>query len=140
MNWQNGNWYDIRDLIPQRYPFFLVDRILELSDDRILTKKQVTDGDYLTISGSFLIEHMAQSAAALFGYRFREKSCEHMYLAGIEDANIVHRSQAGETLFTEVVVLIAVANLAKVHCCSYVNPSMEEQDMAGYATLVLYVD
>lgn len=140
MNGQNGNRYDVRDLIPQRYPFLLVDCILELSDDRILTKKQIADGDYLAISGSFLIEHMAQSASALFGYRFREKSCEHLYLAGIEDANIVHRSRAGETLFTEVVVVIAVANLAKVQCRSYVHPSMAEQDMAGFATLVLYVD
>lgn len=139
MSWQNGNLSDLRELVPQRPPFLFVDGISELSEEQILTEKLITAGDYVTLSGSFLVEHMAQSASALFGYRFREKHCEHMYLAGIDEARIFRMLRPGETVYTEVSVVIAAGSLARVKCKSYVTTELGEQELVASAVLILYV-
>ena len=63
---------DIKQLIPQREPFIMVDEI-EVSDDtHAVTALAVRSGNYFmlpdgTMSETGLIEHIAQSCSALMG-------------------------------------------------------------------------
>lgn len=68
----NINDFDILDLIPQRRPFVMVDRLTECDDDGAtseLTFKEdniFRSGDVMTESG--MMENIAQTCAARIGY------------------------------------------------------------------------
>ena len=66
--------HGIREFLPHRYPFLLVDRIEELEDDRIVGIKNVTVNepffvghfpDYPVMPGVLIVEAMAQVAGVL---------------------------------------------------------------------------
>jgi len=69
------NIEEIKAVIPHRYPFLLVDRVLELTDDKIITIKNVTGNeDFFNghfpgkplMPGVLQIEAIAQSGCILF--------------------------------------------------------------------------
>lgn len=68
------NKFDICQLIPQRSPILLVDRLLEVTEDTGITSFTVPSGHYFLEEGGSLsemgvMEHIAQSASALAGYQ-----------------------------------------------------------------------
>lgn len=65
---------EIKELLPHRYPFLLVDRVLEYSDDRIVSIKNVTVNEEFfnghfpgrpLMPGVLQVEALAQSACLL---------------------------------------------------------------------------
>ncbi len=66
---------DIESLIPQREPMLMVSGLCSASDKSITTWFQVEPGNIFVEKGKFresgLIENIAQTAAALNGYRAR---------------------------------------------------------------------
>ena len=65
---------EIRGILPHRYPFLLVDRIVELEADRVVGIKNVTTNepffqghfpDFPVMPGVLIIEAMAQAAGVL---------------------------------------------------------------------------
>jgi beta-hydroxyacyl-ACP dehydratase FabZ len=64
----------ISELLPHRFPFLLVDRVVELSDDRVLALKNVTINEPFFVGhfpghpimpGVLIVEAMAQAGAIL---------------------------------------------------------------------------
>ena len=64
----------IRDILPHRYPFLFVDRIIEMEEERIVGIKNVTVNEphfqghfpeYAVMPGVLIVEAMAQAAGAL---------------------------------------------------------------------------
>ncbi len=69
------NIEEIKAVIPHRYPFLLVDRVLELSEEKIITIKNVTGNEEFfnghfpktpLMPGVLQIEAIAQSGCILF--------------------------------------------------------------------------
>ena len=65
---------EIREILPHRYPFLLVDRIVELEAERIVGIKNVTANepffqghfpDFPVMPGVLIVEAMAQTAGVL---------------------------------------------------------------------------
>ena len=65
---------EIRDILPHRYPFLLVDRIVEIEADRIVGIKNVTANEpfftghfpeFPVMPGVLIVEAMAQVAGVL---------------------------------------------------------------------------
>ena len=101
---------DIERLIPQRDPVRMVDRLEEAHGDEARTAFRIpADCLFLSDDGRLeeagLVEHIAQSASALAGWRAREAGATDPpmgYIAEVRDFRCHHRPAAGDELRTVV--------------------------------------
>ena len=120
--------YEIRkimELLPHRYPFILVDRIIEIvPDERIVGLKNVTINEPFfqghfpgtpIMPGVLIIEAMAQVGAILVNAsRSEEKLKELIYFMGIDKARFRKPVVPGDQLVLEVIAMKRRANLFKM--------------------------
>jgi 3-hydroxyacyl-[acyl-carrier-protein] dehydratase len=110
--------YDIRqiqEILPHRYPFLMVDKIIELVPrDRIIGIKQVTMNEHFfqghfpempVMPGVLIIEALAQVGAILALREFEDRSGKIPFFAGLEKARFRKPVVPGDTLFLEVKAL-----------------------------------
>ncbi len=103
---------EIKKLIPHRYPFLLVDRVLELEEERIVTLKNVTANEEFfnghfpgqpIMPGVLQLEAMAQSGAILIMSKQVEDSDENlMVFTGIKNSKFRKSVVPGDQLVMEV--------------------------------------
>jgi 3-hydroxyacyl-[acyl-carrier-protein] dehydratase len=105
----------IKEILPHRYPFLLIDRILEIeAGKRAVGIKNITASDYYCqqqyfngdclIPGSLQVEIMAQVAAFVFLDLVDEKKIIPMF-AALEKARFRRAVQPGDQLRVEVEIL-----------------------------------
>ena len=104
----------ILDILPHRYPFLLVDRVLELEADRILAVKNVTINEPFfpghfpgapVMPGVLIVEAMAQ-AGGLLMLHDREDRHECLVLfAGIDNCRFRRPVVPGDQLLLELKVV-----------------------------------
>jgi 3-hydroxyacyl-[acyl-carrier-protein] dehydratase len=113
----------IREILPHRYPFLLVDRIVELEAERIVGIKNVTANepffqghfpDFPVMPGVLLVEAMAQVAGVLVlkSLGGRQKA---VFLASIDSAKFRRPVVPGDQLRIEMIVGKRKATVAKMH-------------------------
>ena len=97
---------DILDLIPQRPPFVLIDRLTAFDEARTETRFTVRaehlmcESDRLQAAG--LIENIAQTCAARLGYLnlLHAERVKLGFIGAIRDLEILRLPRCGETLHT----------------------------------------
>ncbi len=115
---------DILKFLPHRYPFLLVDRILELEQDqRIVGLKNVTINEEFfqghfpgapVMPGVLIIESMAQVAGVLIFRNLPDKDKKLIYFTGIENAKFRRPVVPGDQLHVEMVLLNRRNNFGKM--------------------------
>jgi 3-hydroxyacyl-[acyl-carrier-protein] dehydratase len=105
---------DIKAILPHRYPFLLVDRIIELEENRrVVGVKNVTSNERYFIAGpggqptlpaSILTEAMAQAGAVLILSKPENRS-RLVYFMGIERVRYRRPVVAGDQVLLEGEVL-----------------------------------
>ena len=114
---------EIRRILPHRYPFLLVDRIVELEADRIVGIKNVTLNepfsvghfpDFPVMPGVLIVEAMAQTAGVLILKSIEGRENKLVLLATIESARFRRPVVPGDTLRMEMKVLRRKASVAKM--------------------------
>ncbi|HBR58250.1 MAG TPA: 3-hydroxyacyl-[acyl-carrier-protein] dehydratase FabZ [Blastocatellia bacterium] len=103
---------DILRILPHRYPFLLVDRVVELEPRiRIVGVKQVTLNEPFfqghfpgtpVMPGVLQIEALAQTGAILALREFQESDDKIPLFSGIDEAKFRRPVVPGDTLFLEV--------------------------------------
>ena len=120
----------IRDILPHRYPFLLVDSILELEEDRIVGIKNVTANepffpghfpDFPVMPGVLIVEAMAQVAGVLVLKSIPDRKNKLVLLASIERAKFRKPVRPGDQLRIEMRVGRRKASVAKMHGEATVN-------------------
>ena len=101
----------IEKLLPHRYPFLLVDRIIELEEDRIVGLKNVTMNEphftghfpgFAVMPGVLILEAMAQVAGVYVLKRMERPEDKMVFLATIEQAKFRKPVVPGDQLRIEV--------------------------------------
>src|SRR5579871_2735230 len=114
---------EIRSYLPHRYPFLLVDRIVELEADRIVGIKNVTVNepffnghfpDFPVMPGVLIVEAMAQTAGVLVLKTIPDRDSKLVLLVAIEYAKFRRPVVPGDTLRIEMTVLKKKASVAKM--------------------------
>ena len=114
MDWQS---IPITDLIPQRPPFVMVDKVLSCDNTDAITEFVVREDniflDDMKLSPAGIIENMAQSCAARMGCISRLSSgpIKIGFIGDIRDCTIQRQPDCHETLTTHVEVIEEVFNL-----------------------------
>ena len=126
----------IQELLPHRYPFLLVDRVLELEpNQRVLAVKNVTINEpffqghfpgHPVMPGVLVLEALAQagglltqlSAAAAGAVNGEEKL---FYLVKIDNARFSRMVVPGDRLMLEVKLKRMIRNMAMYECMASVD-------------------
>ena len=105
----------IQALLPHRFPFLLVDRVVELvPKERIVGVKQVTMGEPFfqghfpgapVMPGVLVVEALAQVGAILALREMEEREQKLVLFTGIETARFRQPVVPGDTLMLEVTAL-----------------------------------
>jgi beta-hydroxyacyl-ACP dehydratase FabZ len=112
----------IKEILPHRYPFLLVDRIIELESDRIVGIKNVTANEpffaghfpeFPVMPGVLIVEAMAQVAGVLV---LKEMGAQKaVFLASIEQAKFRRPVVPGDQLRIEMKLGKRKATIAKMY-------------------------
>src|SRR3982751_3653731 len=114
---------EIRAILPHRYPFLLVDRIIEMEADRIVGIKQITANEphfmghfpeFPVMPGVLIVEAMAQCAGVLVLKSIEDRANKLVLLVAIENARFRRPVVPGDTLRMEMKILKRKASVAKM--------------------------
>ena len=132
------NIEQIKSLIPHRYPFLLVDKLVDIIPNESATGiKNVTFNENFfqghfdsrsVMPGALIIESMAQSAGTLVMHSLK-KTHKNMsvYLLTVDKAKFRKPVCPGDTLHHKVLKKQNIKNIWKFSCKSYVDDILVAQ-------------
>lgn len=131
------NVEEIKKILPHRPPFLFVDEILEVSDKRIVAKREIRADEYFfsghfpnepIMPGVLIVEAIAQTGGVML---LRESKGKIPLFMGIDKARFRKIVRPGDTLIMEVEVLQARGEIVKIAGVAKVN-----NEVACEATII----
>src|ERR1700749_2076200 len=114
---------EIRQILPHRYPFLLVDRIIELEAERIVGIKNVTVNEpffnghfpaFPVMPGVLIVQAMAQTAGVLVLKSLPDRENKLVLLVSIDGAKFRRPVVPGDQLRIEMTVVRRKGSVAKM--------------------------
>ena len=121
---------EIRTILPHRYPFLLVDRIVELEAERIVGIKNVTVNEpffqghfpeFPVMPGVMIVEAMAQTAGILVLRGIPDRDNKLVFLVSVDAARFRKPVVPGDQLRIEMKVIRRKGTVAKMAGTATVN-------------------
>lgn len=124
----------IQEILPHRYPFLLVDRIVELTQGvRIVGVKQVTINEHFfqghfpgspVMPGVLIVEAMAQVGAVYALQQIEGREGKLVLFSGIDNARFRRPVVPGDTLTITVTPLRVGGRVQKMHGEAHVGDQL----------------
>jgi 3-hydroxyacyl-[acyl-carrier-protein] dehydratase len=133
---------EIKNIIPHRYPFLLVDKVLEVeAGKRIVAIKNVTTNepffqghfpDYPVMPGVLIVEALAQAAGIAVAMQEEQKGKLGLF-AGIEEMKFKNQVLPGDTLKLEAEILSSKLGVVKAKVLATVDGKTAAQGQIKFA-------
>jgi beta-hydroxyacyl-ACP dehydratase FabZ len=133
------NINEILSVLPHRYPFIMIDRVLEIDGNKVRALKNVTiDEPFFNghfpgspvMPGVLLVEGMAQVGGYLLLLEVEDRQNKLIYFSGIDGCRFRRPVIPGDQVIFEIEVLRRRRNFAKVH-----GQALVDGELACEATL-----
>ena len=136
---------EILELLPHRYPFIMLDRILEFEPDKSITAlKNVTIGEPFfqghfpgepVMPGVLILEGMAQAGAVLAYLSTEDIAGKLVYFAGMDKVRFRRVVRPGDQLIYTVELTRKKGKIIKVQCQAHVDGVLvtEAEQMASFS-------
>ena len=114
---------DILAVMPHRYPFLLIDRVLEMGESSLRAMKNVTINEPFfqghfpgtpVMPGVLVVEAMAQAAGFLLLCQVEDRDDKLIYFTGIDKCRFRKPVVPGDQLIFEVDVVAKRSSFAKI--------------------------
>jgi beta-hydroxyacyl-ACP dehydratase FabZ len=135
----------IMNILPHRYPFLLVDKIIEQDDKHIIGLKNVTLNEPFfqghfpglpIMPGVLILEAMAQVGAILYLSSFDDPQKYIVLFAGLDEVRFRKQVVPGDQLRLELQVLRLRKSSGKMKGIAYVNGDVvAEAELLSVASL-----
>jgi beta-hydroxyacyl-ACP dehydratase FabZ len=115
---------EILAVMPHRYPFLLIDRVLEMDDSKIRAVKNVTINEphFLghfpevpVMPGVLIVEAMAQAGGFLLFSQVDDREDKLIYFTGIDKCRFRKPVVPGDQVIFEVELVAKRRTFAKIH-------------------------
>jgi len=140
---------EVKQHLKQRFPFIMVDRVLELEPGkRIRTLKNVAGNepqflghfpDFSIMPGTSIIEAIGQSASILFSYTTGKgiEAQEFMALAAVNDMRFLVPVLPGDTMIMEVNIVKMTGEAALIEGVARVDDTIVTRGKLSFARKVV---
>lgn len=121
---------EIREILPHRYPMLLVDRILEISDTRVVGIKNVTANEpffqghfpnYPIMPGVLVVEALAQCGGVLALREMADRDEKVVLFASIDECRFRAPVTPGDQLRLELEILRRRGGIVKMRGQAFVD-------------------
>lgn len=128
--------HEILKYLPHRYPFLLIDRVIEMKEgESLVALKNVTVNEAYFVGhfpnrpvmpGVLILESLAQAAAVLAYKSTKSEPNDGVlyYFAGIDNARFRRVVEPGDQLRLEVKVLRSKRDMIKLETAAYVGEEL----------------
>ena len=120
----------IKNIIPQREPFIMIDQLIAADENGFLTHFEIKESNVFFenggVSSSAVIENIAQTCAAGFGYLGTlsgQKEARIGFIGAISKLQVSGEAKLNDILATKVVILNSFENIHLVEGTAAVNGS-----------------
>lgn len=117
----------VENLLPQKFPFVMVDSMLSYSETSLVSGFNIKNDNIFFDNNTFLeaglIEHMAQSVALHTGYQFflKNEIAPTGYIGSIKEIEIKKLPELNDIIQSEVTILQEFAGITLVDIVTTLN-------------------
>ena len=133
---------EIRELLPHRYPFLLVDKVLELeAGKRVVAQKNVSANEpffqghfpeYPIMPGVLIVEALAQTAGLAVAVMEENKGKLGVF-AGIEEMKFKSQVVPGDILILEAEIIMSKLGVTKAKVVARVEDKVAAEGVIKFA-------
>ena len=134
---------DILKVLPHRYPFLMVDKILDIQFQKsVVGVKNISQNEPWVpghfpgapiFPGVLIIETMAQISAFMFYDEASNEKAVCGYLCGVNKMKFVKKVYPGDALMVKAEFRESIANLVQVECTALVDGEIVASGVLSYA-------
>ncbi|MBV6880389.1 hypothetical protein NG800_008640 [Epilithonimonas ginsengisoli] len=129
-NLPNSDRDFVESLIPQRFPFVMVDEVSDYSENHVVSGFTIKEDNIFVSEGIFqasgLIEHQAQTVALHTGYKYflLGKESPTGYIGAIKSVEVENLPKVGDQLISEATILNEMMGVTLVEIVTKINETV----------------